>query len=149
MFDTTESSGVTMKRSLAFIAVVFVLCVAPARASDDAATALARRASLEWLALVDASNYASSWDEAAALFKDKVTKTDWVAAVGAARAPFGALKERKLESAEFTNLAGVPDGEFVVITYHSSFANRPAATETITPTLDADGHWRVAGYFIK
>jgi hypothetical protein len=138
-----------MKRSLAFIPVVFVLCVALARASDDAATSLARSAAVEWLALVDAGSYATSWDEAAALFKDKVTKTDWVAAVGAARAPFGALKERTFVSAELTKLAGVPDGEFVVITYHSSFANRPAATETITPTLDADGHWRVAGYFIK
>ena len=149
MFDTAESSGVTMKHSLACIAVVFALCVASARASDDAATALARTASLEWLALVDAGNYATSWDGAAALFKDKVTKADWVAAVGSARAPFGALKARKFGAAEFTRLAGVPNGEFVVITYHSSFANRPAATETITPTRDADGHWRVAGYFIK
>ena len=139
-----------MKHSLACTTVAFVLCVASARASDDAATALAQKASLEWLALVDATNYAKSWDEAAALFKNKVTKSDWETAVGAAREPLGALKERKLESAEYTErLPGAPDGEYVVVTYHSSFANRPAATETITPTRDADGHWRVSGYFIK
>ena len=139
-----------MKRSLACMALAFVLGVASARASDDAATAQAQAASLEWLALVDAGNYAKSWDAAATLFKSKVTKSEWESAVGAAREPLGAQKERKLESAEYTErLPGVADGEYVVITYHTSFANRSAATETITPTRDADGHWRVAGYFVK
>lgn len=139
-----------MKHSLACIAVAFVLCVTSARASDDAATAPAQAASLEWLAFVDAGNYAKSWDEAAALFKNKVTRSEWETAVGAAREPLGALKERKLESAEYAKqLPGVPDGEYVVITFRSSFVNRPAAIETITPTRDVDGHWRVAGYFIK
>ena len=139
-----------MKHSLACIAVAFVFCVAVAGASDGAATAQAQAASPEWLALIDAGDYAKSWDAAAALFKNKVTKSDWESAVGAARGPLGALKQRKLESAEYTErLPGVSDGEYVVITYHTSFANRAAATETITPTRDADGHWRVAGYFIK
>jgi hypothetical protein len=139
-----------MKRPLACIAVAFVVCVAVARASDGAATTQARAASEEWLAFVDAGAYAKSWDEAAALFRNEVTKSEWERAVGAARQPLGALKERKLESAEYAQrLPGVPSGEYVVITYRSSFANRPAVTETITPTRDADGHWRVAGYFIK
>jgi hypothetical protein len=149
-FDQATSKEFVMNHSLACVAVAFLLCVASARASDDAATTEAQAASREWLAFVDAGNYAKSWDAAAALFKNKVTKSDWESAVGAAREPLGALKERKLESAEYTErLPGAPDGEYVVITYHTSFANRPSATETITPTRDADGHWRVSGYFIK
>jgi phosphoglycolate phosphatase len=29
------------------------------------------------------------------------------------------------------------------------FENKKSAIETITPTLDNDGEWRVSGYFIK
>jgi len=37
----------------------------------------------------------------------------------------------------------------VVIQYESSFEHKQSAVETITPTLDKDGKWRVSGYFIK
>jgi hypothetical protein len=138
-----------VKHSIACIAVAIVFSVASARASDDAAIASGKAVSLEWLAFVDAGNYAKSWDEAAALFKNKITQSDWEAAAAAARSPLGALKARTFESAEYVKqLPGVPDGEYVVITYHSSFANRPA-TETITPARETDGRWRVAGYFIR
>jgi hypothetical protein len=48
-----------------------------------------------------------------------------------------------------TSLPGAPDGEYVVIAYETSFDKKQAATETITPMKDADGRWRVSGYFIK
>jgi ribosomal protein S17E len=43
----------------------------------------------------------------------------------------------------------VPDGKYVVIKYDTSFENKKSAVETVTPMLDKDGKWRVAGYFIK
>jgi hypothetical protein len=43
----------------------------------------------------------------------------------------------------------VPDGQYVVIRYDSSFANKKSAIETVTPMLDQGGQWRVSGYFIK
>jgi len=42
-----------------------------------------------------------------------------------------------------------PDGEYVVIQFKTSFENKKAAIETITPMLDKDGKWKVSGYFIK
>jgi hypothetical protein len=46
-------------------------------------------------------------------------------------------------------LPGAPDGEYVVIQYQTAFQNKKSAIETVTPMLDKDGHWRVAGYYIK
>jgi len=43
----------------------------------------------------------------------------------------------------------VPDGEYVVIQYDSSFEHKQSAVETVTPMLDKDGKWRVSGYYIK
>ncbi len=48
-----------------------------------------------------------------------------------------------------TSLPGAPDGEYVVISYETSFTNKKSAIETVTPMLDKDGKWRVSGYFIK
>ncbi|MDX1777971.1 MAG: DUF4019 domain-containing protein [Thermodesulfobacteriota bacterium] len=37
----------------------------------------------------------------------------------------------------------------MVIQFETSFTNKKAAIETITPMMDSDGTWRVSGYFIK
>jgi hypothetical protein len=36
-----------------------------------------------------------------------------------------------------------------VLQYTTRFADRANAVETVTPMLDADGTWRVSGYFLK
>jgi hypothetical protein len=40
----------------------------------------------------------------------------------------------------------MPDGNHVVIKYNMSFQEKKSAAETVTPMLDKDGKWRVAGY---
>ena len=110
----------------------------------------AEQAAISWLALVDSGNYAQSWQEAASLFKAQVSKDQWEKMVASARGPLGSLVSRKLASARYTTqLPGVPDGEYVVIQFDSSFEHKKSAIETVTPMLDKDGQWRVSGYFIK
>ena len=48
-----------------------------------------------------------------------------------------------------TELPGAPDGQYVAIQFTTPFENKRVAVETITPMLEDDGDWRVAGYFIK
>ena len=111
---------------------------------------LAQQSSDAWLALVDAGKYADSWQEAAQLFRNAVTKDQWQSAMHASREPLGRMLSRKLKSANYTKtLPGAPDGEYVVIQYDSSFEHKQSAVETITPMLEKDGKWRVSGYYIK
>jgi hypothetical protein len=103
-----------------------------------------------WLGLADAKQYKESWVEAAPFFKDRITENDWVKMISLARGPFGEVKSRELKDAKFaTSLPGAPDGEYVVIQFKTSFANKADAIETITPMKDDKGVWRVSGYFIK
>jgi hypothetical protein len=70
--------------------------------------------------------------------------------IRAARSPLGKLITRKLKHTQYaTSLPGAPDGDYVVILYDASFENKKSAVETIVPTLDKDGQWRVSGYFIR
>lgn len=108
------------------------------------------KAAKEWLALVDAGEYADSWTEAAGYFRNAVTQAQWIQAVDGVRRPLGSLVSRELKSAKFTStLPGAPDGEYVVIQFGTELEHKASAVETVTAMKDADGAWRVAGYFIK
>jgi hypothetical protein len=131
-------------------AVAVCTCVTAIAASDEHPEAAATSAAVAWLALVDAGHYAESWNAAATRFRNAVAKEQWQSSVTSARGPLGSVQSRQLLSATFKhNLPGAPDGDYVVILFTSSFANKAAAIETVTPMKDDDGTWRVAGYYIK
>ena len=110
----------------------------------------AQKSAEQWLVLIDAGKFGESWDTAAGYLKNAVTKEQFVHSLDAARTPLGDLVSRKLKSAKYTkSLPGVPDGEYVVLQFETSFANKKEAIETITPMLDKDGKWKVSGYYIK
>jgi Protein of unknown function (DUF4019) len=49
-----------------------------------------------------------------------------------------------------TNFAGAAaEGDYALLLYRTSFANRTDARETVTLEREPDGTWRVIGYFIR
>ena len=137
-----------IKRLMMTFTIICSLVGAIAMAQDK--NDAAKKSAESWLAVVDKGDYAASYDEAASIFKLAITKEDWLQKVRAARGPLGMMISRKLKLMQYeTTLPGAPDGEYVVIQYDTSFENKRSAVETITPTLDKDGQWRVSGYFIR
>ena len=144
------------KTAIACASIFLLICgfaTIDARAADvshAAAKASATTAATAWLKLIDAGDYAASWNTAGSFFKDQVTADQWAQRVGPVRQSLGALVSRKLKSTKFlTELPGAPDGQYVIIQYQSSFEHKKSAVETVTPLLDKDGQWRVAGYYIR
>ncbi len=104
----------------------------------------------KWLGIVDEGNYAESWKESAEYFRNAVKQDQWESAVQAVRKPLGKLVSRKMKSTSYkTSLPGAPDGKYVVVEFDTVFENKKTAVETVTPMMDKDGAWRVAGYYIK
>ena len=109
----------------------------------------AEKSAVNWLALVDAGKYGESWEGAAETFKSAITKEKWVESLTSVRNQTGKVKNRKLKSAQYTeNPPNAPAGKYVVIQYDSSF-DVGAAVETVVPTQEKDGSWKVSGYFVK
>jgi hypothetical protein len=103
-----------------------------------------------WIKLIDSEKYPESWESSAGIFRSSITKDKWIKDVSAVRKLMGKVKVRETASKEFhAELPGVPDGEYVIIKYRSSFANKRNTVELVTTAKDADGEWRVAGYFVK
>jgi hypothetical protein len=141
-----------MKRSslplALWLASLTAFVLVPSHADDRTDQAVA--AAQQWLALVDGGKYAASWQEAAPFFKDKVPEKQWETTIAAVRGPLGEAKSREVLGAQFMKeLPGAPAGEYVVIQFKTDFANKPGSIETITPIKDAQGAWRVSGYYIK
>ena len=128
------------------LAVALAASVGFSGETEDQAVSVAH----QWLDLVDRGEYSESWQQAASLFRSAVTVEQWQQALEGARKPLGETKWRKLKGAKYvTSLPGAPDGEYVVIQFDASFANKEEAVETVTPMKDEDGVWRVSGYYIK
>jgi hypothetical protein len=103
-----------------------------------------------WLALVDEGEYGESWDEAASNFKNALPKEKWVEMMGSTRPLFGKVLQRKVKTKVYkTSVPGAPDGEYVVIQFQTKFEHKASAIETVTPSKEKDGSWRVSGYYIK
>ena len=117
-------------------------------ASSDQVSAAAERAAMEWVALLDREQWDKSWETAGTLFKSKITAADWASTVRSVRHPLGGVSSRKLQGAEAASkLPGAPDGEYEILQFDTSFANKEAI-ETVVLAREASG-WRVDGYFIR
>ncbi|MEW6442894.1 MAG: DUF4019 domain-containing protein [bacterium] len=142
-----------MKTNLAITFLVLcglLLHARPLARAGDTPEQAAGAAGAAWLALVDQGRYAESWKEAAPYFRNAVPEAQWVQSLTAVRQPLGKVLSRKQESARYaTALPGAPDGEYVILVFHTSFENKRTAVETVTPMRGQDGKWQVSGYYIK
>jgi serine/threonine protein kinase/tetratricopeptide (TPR) repeat protein len=114
--------------------------------ADKAAVAAAKK----WLTAIDDDRYTESWTDASDYFRGAITQDKWVSALETVRKPLGNLVSRDVKSAQLmTELPGAPDGQYVVMQFDSSFANKKTTIETVTFMQEKDGQWKCAGYFIK
>lgn len=119
-------------------------------ADEPAYVAAAEVAAKTWLQKLDDGDYRGTWDTAAASFRKAITRDKWDADVGAVRKAVGALQVRNNRGARFTrSLPGAPDGDYVLIQNDTRFQHKAAAIETVTMAREADGVWRLAGYFVR
>jgi hypothetical protein len=115
-------------------------------AADEMA---AQRQALGFLAYLDQGRFADSYAYTGMLIRAQLDRDAFSTQIQKTRVGTGALQSRELiDSGYTTTVSGAPEGQYVVLHYHASFANRQDAVETLYLTL-AKGYWRVVGYNIK
>ena len=115
-------------------------------AADELA---AERQALGFLGYLDQGRFADSYAYTGMLIRTQLDRDAFSAQIQKARVGTGAFQSRELiDSAYSTTVPGAPEGQYVILHYHASFANRPDSVETVTLTF-AKGYWRVVGYSIK
>jgi len=118
-------------------------------AQDPKATA-AQAAAREWLALADRADAQASWNAAGKKFQEAMPPTGWADALAKERTPLGPMKSRTIFKTSFKKkFQDTPEGEYALIVYTTSFANKVRGQETLTLERESDGSWRVVGYSIR
>ncbi|HZU51053.1 MAG TPA: DUF4019 domain-containing protein [Sphingomicrobium sp.] len=127
---------------------MFTILLAFAIASEAPSTPDVSSAN-SWVGLVDSKRWNESWAAAGSLFKARMPEASWASTIQPVREPLGAVSSRSLKSiTRSTSLPGAPDGEYEVLQFETSFANKAAATETVVLSHEQSG-WKVDGYFIR
>jgi len=126
---------------------------APAAPAADPATAAkeaaAAKAAGEWLKLIDGAEYGKAWDECAPVFRERVTRQQWVDGVPKNRAEFGAFKSRTMTGTAYrASIPGAPEGDYVMVRFTSEFEKNPAGEEVVTVMMQS-GAWRPVGYLLR
>ena len=136
---------------MVLIALIALLaCSRGEKIDENDAVNAAVIAAENWLELVDGRNITGSWGATAEIFKKGGNLAQWQSALEEGSKVYGKLVSRQLREALYkSKLPGGGRGHFVVIQYDSVYENREKVLETITPMLEKDGHWRVAGYIVK
>ena len=109
----------------------------------------AERQALGFLGYLDQGRFADSYAYTGMLIRAQLDRDSFSAQIQKTRAGTGPLQGRELIDASYTTtVPGAPEGQYVVLHYHASFANRQDTVETVTLAF-AKGYWRVSGYYIK
>ena len=107
-------------------------------------------AASEFLYLVDTEEYAKSWDVTSDTLKMMLSQEMWNERIAELRSFLGPIVERIQQDITYTDSASdVPEGEYVVMTFISTFELRERVVEKITLMLGDNDRWEVVGYFLS
>ncbi len=132
------------------IPMIMSVALSTTAALQSPESSAAQESVSSWLTVVDAGRYSESWQVAAAYFKSSVSRDGWEVAIEAARNPLGRMISRGITSTTAANtLPGAPDGKYFIFQFDSSFEQKQRAQETVTVVREADGVYRLVGYFVR
>ena len=133
-----------------FILLLLLFASDLVQADDSAILKAVESAARTWFELVDNAKYQESWETSSTLFKSRNSEVDWIKSITGIRTPRGAMTARYIATAGTTkSISGLPDGEYIVLQFYTTFAEKGLAMETVTLAKTAENAWQIADYSIK
>lgn len=110
----------------------------------------AAQAARTWLELLDAGKFEESHTQADNQLKKAANRRKWVATMRPLREPLGAVTARQEKTVTLTReIPGAPDAQYAIVEFATDFAQRSAASETVTLVWGKDGRWRVTSFTLR
>jgi hypothetical protein len=135
-----------------FTLAIALLAAAPASAQTFDVNRMIALGS-EVAQYVDKGNTESLWNGFSPVIKNMSRKDDFIANVARARKPLGAPVSRQWISAAQilvpANDKILPAGQYLSVTFKTTFASGKAGTEQISFHIDSDNVWRCTGYSLS
>ena len=123
---------------------------AKAAGVEDPEIGAAKKAALDWVALVDGGKLDASWDDASAALKKAQPKAAWVKGLGESRATMGKVLKRTFLNHEVRmNPTGFPPGKYIIVRFTTAFEKHKDGAESVTVVQDGGRGLKLASYFVK
>jgi len=137
-----------LRSAVRLVAALCIASLAVGAAAQDPRTTAVQAAARAWVEYIDRGDAQGAWNAAGKKFQAAMTKELWAEELKKAQAQLGKMQQRTVGPARFQRkIAGMPDGEYAQILFRTIFANKPDGSESLTLEREADGQWRVIGYF--
>jgi uncharacterized protein DUF4019 len=137
-----------LRFSLRLVAALCLACVAVAALAQDPRTIAVQTAARAWLAFIDKGDAQGAWSAAGKKFQASLSDSAWAAELKNAQDKIGRATQRTVGPARFeSKFPGLPDGDYAQILFRTNFSKKPDGREQLTLEREADGQWRVVGYF--
>jgi hypothetical protein len=109
------------------------------------------KAANTWIALLDNGKYGDAWKQLSPSQQPSGSKDKWQSDVSRYRKQIGKLHDRKIMGAAYTTQlpGGGEPGEYVIVTFLSSYERLGSAVEVVVSQLLPDGTWVISGYSIR
>jgi uncharacterized protein DUF4019 len=133
---------------LRLAAVLTLAFLAVDAAAQNPRTTEVQTAARNWLVYVDRGDAQAAWNAAGKKFQNASTPERWADDLKKAQAMLGKVQQRTVGPARFQKrIPGMPDGDYAQIVFRTIFASKPDGSEQVSLEREADGQWRVIGYF--
>jgi hypothetical protein len=104
---------------------------------------------MAWLSQVDSGEYGSSWDSSSEVFQNSIGREQWEDSLRQVRAPLGDVVSRTVSQIKhLSEVPNAPKGRYTTVQFDTSFDNRPGTIERVS-AVEAEGAWRVSGYYVQ
>jgi hypothetical protein len=134
--------------ALRLVAALLAMSLAGTALAQDPRTIAVQSAARSWLAFVDRDDARGAWNAAGKKFQAALTPELWATELGKQQSQDGKPLERTIGPTRFqSKIPGMPDGEYAQVLFRTRFAGKPNGSEQLTLEREADGRWRVIGYF--
>jgi uncharacterized protein DUF4019 len=137
-----------LRSSLRLIAALCLACAAVTALAQDPRTVAVQTAARAWLALIDKGDAQGAWNAAGKKFQGSMPASAWAAELKKAQDKIGPATQRTVGPTRFeSTFPGLPDGDYAQILFRTAFSKKQDGGEQLTLEREADGQWRVVGYF--
>ena len=138
------------KLSLAILVTLLFLSITPTCCLAEQQTDLAAIVAAEkFVETLDKSEFLVAWNQTGIVNQSYANHPEWFKKILAVRPHLGKVLKRSLEKlSRHAGWVGLPDGDYLRISFTTEFLNKEDSLETVV-LVKEQGNWIVSSYHLK
>ncbi len=132
-----------------FLALSILILPLPSFAHQNAADSTAQQAAEHFLQLIDNSEFQLAFSQTSLINQNYIQPPEWFNKLVVVRPYLGQASSRVVKTTSYhTGWVGLPDGEYIRISFATVFTNKQNSLESVVLFKEGNS-WRVSSYHLR